>query len=137
MSREYKKTRKQSRKHRKATAENIKKANAQQSHGNPLGERTNTIPLQSPTKAINKRLKKENKNLQKKAAESTQKYWNARRRTLKLEKAAAARKADQKREKADSARLRGVVNLLGKSLEDLKRSAQETTSCLGTNQCTP
>ena len=127
MGREYKKRRKSSRKIQKSARENLQKGRDQ--HRNPLGERTNRIPPHSPSKVI-KRLRKENKVLQKKAEASTQRYWNARRRTLRLEKAAAARKVDLKQAKFDANRLRGVVNVLGKSLEDFKKTANDTTSLL-------
>jgi hypothetical protein len=87
MTRGYKKRRKSSRKHQKSAFENLQKAHNLQR--NPFGERTNVVPPQSPTKVI-KRLKKDNKDLQRKADASTKKYWNARRRTLRLEKAAIA-----------------------------------------------
>ena len=127
MSREYKKRRKRSRKYQQSVIENLQKAHDQQR--NPLGERTNTLTWQSPTKVIN-RLKKENQDLQKKAEESTRRYWNARRQTLRLEKAATAWKIDLKQVKANATRLCGVADMLGKELQDLKETANETTSFL-------
>lgn len=132
MGREYKKRRKNSRKHRKSTVENLHKAPSHASTNQPrntLGETTNTVALNSPTKVI-KKLKKENRDLRKQAEESNKKYWNARRRNLRLEKAAKAQKVDLKQAKADTTRLRGVVNMLGKNLEDLRSTADETTTLL-------
>lgn len=127
MAREYKKRRKNPRKQIKCRVANMERANDQ--HENPLGECTNTVHAQSPTKVIN-RLKKENDSLRTKATKVTGKYWNAQRRTNRLAKAATARKVDLKQAKADATRLRGVVNILGKNLQDLKKTANETTSLL-------
>ena len=127
MGREYKKQRKSLRKIQKSAQENLQKGCDQ--HRNPLGERTNRIPPHSPSKVI-KTLRKENKVLQKKAEASTQRYWNAQRQTLRLEKAATACKVNIKQAKFDANHLSGVVNMLGKSLEDFKKTANDTTSLL-------
>ncbi|KAF8068894.1 hypothetical protein FPV67DRAFT_1415201, partial [Lyophyllum atratum] len=87
--------------------------------------------MPSPTRVI-ERLSKENEGLRKKAKEATQKYWNVRRRGARMEKAAAGRKIDLKQAKIDAVRLRGVVNMLGKDLKDVKDAADETTSLLRT-----
>ena len=91
----------------------------------PLGEHTNTVGAQSPTKSIHN-LKVENENLKKKVKQTTQKYWNARRWNLRLEKAAAGCKVDLKQAKIDAAHMRGVMNMLGKDLEDLRATADES-----------
>lgn len=110
MGREYKKRRNISRKLQHTRIKNLEKAHDQRR--NPLGERTNIVQMQSPTKVI-KGLKNENEGLRKKAKAATQKYWNARRRTLKLEKAAAAWKVDQKQAKVDATRL-GKTNYMNR-----------------------
>lgn len=47
-----------------------------------------------------------------------------------MEKAATARKIDLKQAKANATHLRGVADMLGKELQDLKETANETTSLL-------
>jgi hypothetical protein len=85
----------------------------------PIGEHTTTVGAQSPTKIIHS-LKVENDDLKKKVKQTTQKYWNARRWNLMLEKAATGCKIDLKQAKIDAAHVCRVMNMLGKDLEDLR-----------------
>jgi hypothetical protein len=68
MGQEYKKRRKISRKQLRTSFETLEKAHDQSC--NPLGEWTNTIPVQSPTKVI-RNLRKENNELWNKAKDAT------------------------------------------------------------------
>lgn len=79
----------------------------------------------SSTKVI-KKLNKENKDLQNKANESTQKSMHKlpQRRTLRL---VMAWKIGLKQVKADADRLRGVVNISKTNLGDFKETFNETT----------
>ncbi|KAF8229751.1 hypothetical protein L208DRAFT_1285228 [Tricholoma matsutake] len=91
-----------------------------------LREHRDTVGAQSPTKIIHS-LKVENEDLKKKVKQTTQKYWNARRR---LEKAATGHKVDLKQAKFDAAHMHGVMNMLGKDMEDLRATADESISLL-------
>ncbi|KAF5373311.1 hypothetical protein D9615_007400 [Tricholomella constricta] len=120
MARERPRHSKNTLKQRKARQANLKKVNNLQR--NPLGEQTNTVQVQ--------KLKRENGELKTKIKELTRKYWNTQRRNNRLEKVMTSQKLDLKKTKADAARLRGVVNMLGKELTELKDAADTSISLL-------
>lgn len=90
---------------------------------------TNIVQEQVPKEAFD-RLAKKYSEVQAKAAKTTRKYWNARRRILRIEKVSTARKVNLVKARAEAAQLRGITSMIGKKLEDLKNTSDETTTRL-------
>ncbi|PPR01504.1 hypothetical protein CVT26_015127 [Gymnopilus dilepis] len=127
MARNPKKTRKRSRKQRQISLAGLEKANDQRR--NPLSDTTNKAVPPSPSKVI-KKLTAENTELRKKVKKATQRYWNAQRRHERLVKTDDLRKGDLKQAKEDSSRLRGVLSMLGKEVEEVRNSSEEVIAGL-------
>ncbi|CAA7263684.1 unnamed protein product [Cyclocybe aegerita] len=132
MPSEYKKKSKQSPKQIEIT--NRARQKAPDIRHDPLGDTTNVV-LEPLTERIIEDLKAEVAFYKAKAKEESHKRWNERCWYLKLQKTSEACKTSLKQAKADAYRMRGVLGMLGRKLEDVKESADNSLCVLQAQRC--